>query len=169
MNFLNGKLSLGKREIWIVVALVGIFLLLICNLLEGNQNAAWSQNNLLYDTVGQDASMSYKEDSSYDIFGITQSSEGEEIAGFCTLWETKIESVLSGMQGVGKTDVIMYAQPDDRNLPNITGVLVLAQGAGDVTVEVRIKNVLKTLLGISEMQIAVQTLSQTDIQDVQMK
>ena len=159
MNFLNRKLPLGKREIWIVIALVGIFLLLVCNLLEGKGNAASSQNNLLYDTAGQDSSMSYKRDSSYDIFGMTQSSEGDEIAGFCGLWETKIEGILSGMKGVGKTDVIMYAQMDDRNLPGITGVLVLAQGAGDVTVEVRIKNALKTLLGISEMQIAVQTLS----------
>lgn len=162
MNFLNGKLSLGKREIWIVVALVGIFLLLVCNLLEGNENAASSQNTLLDDAAGKDFSMSYKGDSSYDIFGMTQSSEGDEIACFCGLWEAKIESILSGMKDVGKTDVIMYAQLDDRNLPEITGVLVLAQGAGDVTVEVRIKNALKTLLGISEMQIAVQTLSQPD-------
>ena len=70
------------------------------------------------------------------------------------------------MKGVGKADVILYARLDERNLPDITGVFVLAQGAGDVSVEVRIKNALRTLLGISEMQVSVQTLSATESPEV---
>lgn len=156
---MNWKLSLGKRELWIMVALAGIFLLLVCKLLEGKSTAASPQNNYLYDSAGLESSMSNKGYSSFDILGIPQNTEGDEIAGFCQLWEIKIENILSGMKGVGKAEVIMYAEADERNLPAITGVLVLAQGAENVMIEVRIKNALRTLLGISEMQINVQTLA----------
>ena len=163
---MNRKLSVGKREIWILVALAGIFLLLVCNLLEGKSSSPASGKNSLYDNVGDDLSMSYKGDSSFDMLGMSQDTESDEIARFCSLWENKIEGILSCMKGVGKADVILYSRLDERNLPDITGVFVLAQGAGDVSVEVRIKNALRTLLGISEMQVSVQTLSATESPEV---
>lgn len=145
---------LHSKEKWIVFVLLGALVLLL----------SWpmkTKNNL---------SVSDKPDVDSDMLSINPiwsdvSEEGalRERQEYSHYLENQLEEALGRMRGVGETQVVIYMQAKEDEPYAITGVLVLAQGAGEEAVEVRIRNSLRTVLGISERQIAVQPLEKTVI------
>lgn len=64
--------------------------------------------------------------------------------------EEHISSVLSRVKGAGQVEVSVYYEDA---IP--TGALIVADGAGDVAVRLRLTSALTSLLGLDEERIAV--------------
>lgn len=64
--------------------------------------------------------------------------------------EIRLERVMEKIEGAGDTDV-MIAEENGC----VTGVLVVAQGAGDIAVRLRLQNAVKTLLDVENEKINV--------------
>lgn len=64
--------------------------------------------------------------------------------------EDRISRVLSSIAGAGQVNVAVYYED---SLP--CGAVVVADGAGDVAVEIQLVSAVKTLLGIGQERIAV--------------
>ena len=64
--------------------------------------------------------------------------------------ESRISRVLSAIEGAGTVDVAVYYEDA---LP--CGAVVVAEGAGDVAVRLRLMSAVNTLLGISTERIAI--------------
>lgn len=64
--------------------------------------------------------------------------------------EDRISSVLSRVKGAGRVEVSVYYEDA---VP--TGALIVADGAGDVAVRLRLTNAVTSLLGLEEERIAV--------------
>ena len=64
--------------------------------------------------------------------------------------EKRMENVIRKMEGVGDCDVVII---DEHN--QITGVLIVCEGAEDISVRIRVQNALGTLLGIENSKIGV--------------
>lgn len=64
--------------------------------------------------------------------------------------EDRIISVLSQVKGAGQVDVSVYYE---EALP--AGALIVADGAGDIAVRLRLTSALTSLLGLEEERIAV--------------
>lgn len=149
-KFLHGK------EKWILYILIGVLALVISRPFK-------VKTEMKTETTASD-----KMDVGYDMFSVNPLWGNDENLlteeqAYITYMEQRLETALSQMTGVGKTKVVVHAEPDDEKEVIITGVLVLAEGASDVSVEVKIRNSLRTLLGISERQIAVQTLEEIPV------
>lgn len=72
----------------------------------------------------------------------------------CTQEEVRLARVLSAMEGAGQVEVaVFYAQEAEKSLP--CGVVVVADGAQDVAVRLRIARAVETLLGVSASQVNV--------------
>lgn len=74
----------------------------------------------------------------------------------------QLENVLASMEGVGEVKVMittseqknsLFASEEEKN--QVSGVVVVAQGAGDATVESRIFNAVKALFGIDAHKISI--------------
>lgn len=66
--------------------------------------------------------------------------------------EARLSRVLSAMEGAGEVEVaVFYA--DDSVLP--CGAVVVAQGAGDVDVRLRLSRAVCTLLGLDNNQVDI--------------
>lgn len=80
--------------------------------------------------------------------------------GFCLLLgaqessasteESRISRVLSAIDGAGKVEVAVYYE---ESVP--CGAVVVAQGASDVAVQLRLVSAVTTLLGIEQERVAV--------------
>lgn len=80
--------------------------------------------------------------------------------GFCLLLgaqessasteESRISRVLSAIDGAGKVEVAVYYE---ESVP--CGAVVVAQGASDVAVQLRLVSAVTTLLGIEQGRVAV--------------
>lgn len=64
--------------------------------------------------------------------------------------EDRISRVLSSIAGAGQVDVAVYYED---SLP--CGAVVVAEGAGDAAVQIRLVSAVRTLLGIEQERIAV--------------
>lgn len=64
--------------------------------------------------------------------------------------EDHISSVLSRVKGAGMVEVSVYYEDA---IP--TGALIVADGAGDIAVRLRLTNAMTSLLGLEEERIAV--------------
>lgn len=64
--------------------------------------------------------------------------------------EARISQVLSGIEGAGSVDVVLCYTGE---VP--CGAVVVAQGAGDIAVQLRLASAVSTLLGIPQDRIAV--------------
>lgn len=80
--------------------------------------------------------------------------------GFCLLLgaqggsaseaESRISRVLSTIEGAGKVEVAVYYE---ESVP--CGAVVVAQGASDVAVQLRLISAVTTLLGIDQSRVAI--------------
>lgn len=64
--------------------------------------------------------------------------------------ESRISRVLSAIDGAGSVDVAVYYE---ESIP--CGAVVVAQGAGDVAVQLRLMSAVTTLLGINPDRVAI--------------
>ena len=64
--------------------------------------------------------------------------------------ESRISRVLSAIDGAGAVEVAVYYED---SVP--CGAVVVAEGAGDVAVQLRLASAVTTLLGISQDRIAI--------------
>ncbi len=64
--------------------------------------------------------------------------------------ESRISRVLSAIDGAGAVDVAVYYE---ESIP--CGAVVVAQGAGDVAVQLRLMSAVTALLGISPDRVAI--------------
>ena len=64
--------------------------------------------------------------------------------------ESRISRVLSAIDGAGTVDVAVYYE---ESVP--CGAVVVAEGAGDVAVRLRLVSAVTTLLGIGQSRVAV--------------
>lgn len=78
--------------------------------------------------------------------------------------ERRMEAVLSGVKGAGEVRVLVnraetaFASADTP----VTGVLVVAEGAGDVRVALELQRAVRALLGVEAEQIEILTLEEED-------
>lgn len=152
---MSGKTMVEKwlhgKEKWIVYVLICVAALVVTRPFATKTNVFTSD----------------KVDTGYDMFSVEPLWEDDEALtkeqAYISYMETRLETALSQMEGVGEARVVVQAEPDEEKKVVITGVLVLAEGVYDVSVEVKIRNSLRTLLGISERQIAVQLLDKIPV------
>ena len=79
---------------------------------------------------------------------------GRENASGTTPEEARLSQVLSAIEGAGNVEVaIYYEEIDGASVP--CGAVVVADGAGDVTVRLRLTRAVTTLLGISAGRVEV--------------
>ena len=64
--------------------------------------------------------------------------------------EEKLAGILSEMEGAGEVEVIIFGKDD------ATGVLVLAEGADDPIVKIKIKQAVKTVMQTDDSKIKIE-------------
>lgn len=76
--------------------------------------------------------------------------------------ETQLEQVLSAMEGVGDVQVMITIEEDTDSIfgtrskgEKVCGVVVVAQGAGNATVNARISDAVKALFSIDVHKISI--------------
>ena len=76
--------------------------------------------------------------------------------------ETQLEQVLSAMEGVGDVQVMITTEEDTDSIfgtrskgEKVCGVVVVAQGAGNATVNARISDAVKALFSIDVHKISI--------------
>ena len=74
----------------------------------------------------------------------------------------QLECILSAMEGVGEVEFMITTQKnpsslfgEDKNLPDVCGVVVVAQGAGSPSVDARISEAVKALFSIDVHKISI--------------
>ncbi len=82
---------------------------------------------------------------------------GREASSGASQQETRIAQVLSAMTGVGKVEVALFypENPGGFSQSAPTGAVVVAQGAGDLTVRLSLIRAMRTLLGLPETAVDV--------------
>lgn len=79
---------------------------------------------------------------------------GVETASLRTEEETRLSQVLSAMDGAGQVEVaIYYEETDAASVP--CGAVVVADGASDVAVRLKLTRAVTTLLGIETSRVEV--------------
>ncbi len=80
--------------------------------------------------------------------------------------EEKLESVLSAMEGVGKVKVMITTESTSSSLfdsdnqgQKVCGVVVVAEGAGNASVEARILEAVKALFSVDAHKISIVKMS----------
>ncbi len=76
--------------------------------------------------------------------------------------EAQLTRVLSAMEGVGEVEVMITLETTENSLfgtdsetGKVSGVVVVAEGAGDAVVETRISNAIKALFSIDAHKISI--------------
>ena len=68
--------------------------------------------------------------------------------------EARLAAVLGGIEGAGKVQTMIIRDSDD----NIVGVLVIAEGADDITVMLKLLSATTTALGVDRQIVDVYTM-----------
>ena len=68
--------------------------------------------------------------------------------------EARLAAVLGGIEGAGKVQTMISRDSDD----NIVGVLVIAEGADDITVMLKLLSATTTALGVDRQIVDVYTM-----------
>lgn len=74
----------------------------------------------------------------------------KETADTSTPLELRLESVVGNIEGAGRVRAMIREDAD-----GIAGVLVVCEGAGDLTVRLRVQTAVCTLLGVENSRISV--------------
>lgn len=76
--------------------------------------------------------------------------------------ENQLKRVLSAMEGVGEVEVMITLEPEENSLfgtstdtGKVCGVVVVAEGAGNAVVEMRISDAVKALFSIEAHKISI--------------
>ena len=77
---------------------------------------------------------------------------GETQSG-ATLMEAQLSRVLSAMEGAGRVEVAVSFRDEDGTVP--CGAVVVADGAGDVSVQLRLTRAIMTLLELDADEISI--------------
>lgn len=67
--------------------------------------------------------------------------------------EARLAQVLSAMEGAGKVEVAVFYQDEKETIP--CGAVVVADGAKDVSVQLRLTRAIMTLMGLDNDQISI--------------
>ncbi len=86
-------------------------------------------------------------------FGCLLLSRGDGTAASSTTEEARLARVLSAMQGAGRVDVAVFYEDAENAVP--CGAVVVADGAGDAAVQLRLARAVMTLLPLKADQIEV--------------
>ena len=78
---------------------------------------------------------------------------GQQSTSAMTAEEQRIASALSLIEGAGDTRVVICASEDGSAAP--TGAVIVCQGARDLTVQLRLRLALQTLLSLSADSIRI--------------
>lgn len=78
---------------------------------------------------------------------------GSSGAGHATDDELRLAAILSSIEGAGTVETAIFRTEDGRGLP--VGAVIVAEGAGDVTVQLRLCRAAMTLLDLDADQILV--------------
>lgn len=126
MNFSFLKEKGSKYLIWILLGILVLVMVIPVNDSKPKENTSISQ----------------------------ESSKGE--------LEEKLELVLSSMEGVGKVKVMITVREsasdlfsDAKEEGEVLGVVVVAQGAGNATIDSKIMTAVKALFGIEAHKISI--------------
>ena len=129
MNFSFLKEKGSKYIIWI---LLGILVLIMAIPVGKEDSDSWNGTNSATDTVTQ----------------------GE--------LEQQLKNVLSAMEGVGEVEVMITTKSaktdffsDEYEEGEVLGVVVVAQGAGNPTIDAKISDAIKALFGIDVHKISI--------------
>ncbi len=86
-------------------------------------------------------------------FGCLLLGQGSTAAASSTAEEARLARVLSAMQGAGRVDVAVFYEDAENAVP--CGAVVVADGAGDAAVQLRLARAVMTLLPLKADQIEV--------------
>lgn len=130
--------KVGKDRIWICI-LGGLLLLVIT-----------------YPLPDEDKQQNYtimEENCANELEKMQKSGE----VSYVTDTEKRIETILSHMQGVGETEVLLTYEDngDEKRPPAVRGMLVVAQGGANPQVVAQIQNGIMALFGIEQHKIVV--------------
>ena len=70
-----------------------------------------------------------------------------------TALETRLAQVLSAMDGAGQVEVAVFYQDEQETVP--CGAVVVADGAGDMAVQLRLTRAVMTLLNVDADKISI--------------
>lgn len=129
MKELYLKLKSLKKSDWIVIGLIGILILILAIPTEQGKD------NIITDSDSINVS--------YDNI-------------YASELESRLMNILSQMEGVGDVSVMITAEDDGYG---ITGVVVVAQGAGESGVAVQISEAVMTLFKVEAHRIKVIKMS----------
>lgn len=145
---LNNLKSFLKKENFILLALIGILVFIVALPVKNAANGLSDVSDQPF-TGTYSASNSKKQEEQSDV---------EEL-------EERFSEVLSKMEKVGKVKVMITLENEEtgsRNIlsgnsgaPHVGGVLVVAQGAGEGTVNKTISDIAQVLFGIEAHKIMV--------------
>lgn len=67
--------------------------------------------------------------------------------------ESRLASILEGLEGVGRVETMITREDD-----TIVGILVIAEGAEDITVRLRLLSAVTTAMGVDKQIVNVYTM-----------
>lgn len=134
------KSILGRmdRQKWIVCILFGVLLLVIAIPVEPKTGASSKKK-------------------------VETSEADEALDEYESQMEKRLEHLLEQMDGVGKVDVMIYSGASDdeehyitqQKTPEVRGICVVAEGAGDSETRVKIYNAIQALFSIDAHKISI--------------
>lgn len=68
--------------------------------------------------------------------------------------EARLASVLRGLEGVGRVETMITRDADDE----IVGIIVIAEGAEDIAVRLRLLSAVTTAMGVDDKIVNVYTM-----------
>ena len=73
----------------------------------------------------------------------------------CTDEEARLERILSAINGAGKVDAAVFYAADEAGQSIPCGAVIVADGAHDAAVQLRLSSAVATLLGLDNNQIDI--------------
>ena len=84
----------------------------------------------------------------------TRSASTDVVASEMDAEESRLASILEGLEGVGRAQTMITRGEDDE----IVGILVIAEGAEDITVRLRLLGAVTTAMGVDADIVNVYTM-----------
>ncbi len=138
----NGsKFSLGKitKQQWLVLLLVGILLAVIALPVKEPSTAQQSSDSISFTDSGESSVFTEKD-----------------------YMEQQMEEILSQVEGVGQVEVLLSLSGENsvsfysgEGVPEVEGVLIVAQGAGNSVVERNIQQAVMALFSVEAHKIKI--------------
>ncbi len=138
----NGsKFSLGKitKQQWLVLLLVGILLAVIALPVKEPSTAQQSSESISFTDSGESSVFTEKD-----------------------YMEQQMEEILSQVEGVGQVEVLLSLSGENsvsfysgEGVPEVEGVLIVAQGAGNSVVERNIQQAVMALFSVEAHKIKI--------------